>query len=156
MKPERLASRLDEMFALTKKDALDWIVNFQTTELMEDRLKDHLTDENGDTWCIDECYTEFTCKFAGEPFHLITYELLKTCRDQTQTNNLLFLAPDGIRRFDLDILAPYNIENSKILTYKIHELWLLLLAKAKEKSPHVRLDASEPPLSDMPGAQNAS
>ena len=65
MKPERLASRLDEMFALTKKGSLDWVVNFQTTELMEDRLKDHVTDENGDTWCIDECYTEFTCKFAG-------------------------------------------------------------------------------------------
>lgn len=150
MKPEQLAARLDDMLSQTKKNSLEWVVNVQTTELMDNSLKDHVADDDGNVWVIDECYTEFTCKYAGEPFHLITYELIKTSKDKTQTNNLLFLAPDGMRRFDLDLLAPYNIENSAVLTYKIHELWLLLLEGSREKKPNIRLDATEPPLSDMP------
>ena len=152
MKPEKLASRIDEMFTQTKKGAIEWFVNMQTTELMDDSLKDQVEDEEGHIWLINECYTEFTCKYAGEPFHLITYELIKTCGDKTQTNNLLFLAPDGMRRFDLDLLAPYNIENSAVLSYKIHELWLFLLNAAHEKKPNIHLDAFEPPVSDMPNA----
>lgn len=150
MKPEQLAGKLDDMLNLTKKGTIDWRVNVQTTEHMDDNLKDRVTDDDGNTWVIDECYTEFTCKFAGEPFHLITYELIKTCKGQTQTNNLLFLAPDGVRLFDLDVLAPYNIENSAVLTYKIHELWLLLLEESRAKKPNVVLDAFEPRISDMP------
>ena len=152
MKPEKLASRIDEMLAQTKRGSIEWYVNVQTTELMDKSLKDQVEDEAGNSWVIDECYTEFTCKYAGEPFHLITYELIKRSGTKVKSNNLLFLAPDGMRRFDLDFLAAYNVENSAVLSYKIHELWVFLLEEAHAKNPLIHLDAFEPPVSDMPNA----
>lgn len=153
MKPEILASKLDDMLTHTKRGEIEWFINVQTTELLDDKLKDTITDESGNCWLINECYTEFTCNYAGSPFHLITYELLKTCGKRIHTNNLLFLAPDGIRLFDLDVLAPYNVQNSAVLSYKIHELWLFILEEARMKKPNIHLDAFEPPIGDMPGSK---
>ena len=149
MQPKALAVQLDDLISRTRKGSQEWDVTVQTTEHMDDALKDHI-EENGKTWIIDECYTNFTCRYLGNPFHLISYELIKTCGEEVNTNNLLFMAPDGMRLFQLDFLAPYNVENSAALTDKLHTLWLLILEGAKNKNPRIRLDASEPALSAMP------
>ena len=149
IQPKALAVQLDDLIALTKKGTQEWDVVVQTTEHMDDSLKDHI-EEDGKTWTIDECYTNFTCKYLGSPFHLISYELLKTSGDEVRSNNLLFMAPDAMRIFQLDYLAPYNVENSPKLTEKLHTLWLLILEGAKAGNKKIRLDASEPPISAMP------
>jgi hypothetical protein len=149
IQPKALAVQLDDLIALTKKGTQEWDVTVQTTEHMEDSLKDHI-EEDGKVWTIDECYTNFTCKYLGSPFHLISYELLKTSGDEVKSNNLLFMAPDAMRIFQLDYLAPFNVQNSPVLTEKLHTLWLLILEGVKSGNKKIRLDASEPPLSAMP------
>lgn len=149
MQPKALAVQLDDLISLTKKGSQSWEINVQTTELMDDSLKDHIK-EDGLVWTIDECYTNFTCKYLGSPFHLISYELIKTSGNKVRSNNLLFMAPDGMRLFQLDFLAPYNVPNSAVLSDKLHTLWLLILEEVRKGNDKIRFDASEPRISDMP------
>ena len=149
MKPESLATELDDLISMTKKGTQKWNITMQTTEKMEDTLKDHITDDDGKIWCIDECYTDFSCTYLGNPFHLISYENIQTCGSNVKSNNLLFIAPDGMRRFQLDFLAPYNIQNSAVLTYKVHDLWTLALAEYKKGNSKINFTVSEPSLEDL-------
>ena len=149
MTAKTLGVQLDDLISRTKKGLQDWDVSVQTTEHMDASLKDSF-EEDGKTWIIDECYTNFTCKYLGKPFHLISYELIQTSGSDVRTNNLLFMAPDGMRLFQLDFLAPYNVENTPALTAKLHTLWLLILDGVRAKDPRIRFDASEPALSAMP------
>lgn len=41
--------------------------------------------------------------------------------------------------FDLHTLLPYSVEMSAVLADHIHQLWLLLMEKYKEKRPGVEL-----------------
>ncbi len=150
MKPETLSVELDDLINMTKKGTQEWHVVMQTTEKMEESLKDVRFDEDGNPWIIDECYTDFTCNYLGNPFHLIAYENIQTFGDRVQSNNLLFMAPDGMRRFQLDYLAPYNVQNNQVLSSKLHNLWNLILEQYKKGNVLVTLQVSEPELSDMP------
>ena len=150
MKPESLAVELDDLINMTRKRKQSWEITVQTTEHMDNSLKDHITDDDGASWCIDECYTNFSCTYLGNPFHLISYENLCSHDGEIRSNNLLFLAPDGMRRFQLDLLAPYCIQNSSVLTSKVHSLWLLVLEEQKKGNSKITFTVSEPDLSDMP------
>lgn len=136
---EELIRDIREMIKDTKVGKLDWKVIEQTTEYndKENRL---VVDEDGKEWQVDECYVSFYCEYRGNEFLMITYEMIHTSEDTQHTTNLVFLPPLGIRYFDLNILLPYSIENSNMLSYEIHMLWELLLAMYKDKSEHVQFD----------------
>ena len=128
MKQEELCRKLTEMIAETKAEKLSWRLEVQTTEGNDVSEK-----------TIDECYASYSCNYRGKEFCMITYELLKKSGDKERSSNLVFLPPDGIRFFDLHTLLPYSVEMSAVLADHIHQLWLLLMEKYKEKRPGVEL-----------------
>ena len=143
MQPQALAVQLDDLINMTKKGRVEWDVRVKTTEHLADDQKDHI-EEEGRNWTIDEVYILFSCQYLNNPFHLISYELLKTSGKDVRSNNLLFMAPNGMRLFQLDYLAPYNVACTPQLVARIHTLWLMILEGAKSGNPKIHLDASEP------------
>ena len=73
---------------------------------------------------------------------MITYEMIHSTGTKRQTTNLVFLPPLGIRYFDIDVLLPYSVKVSNVLTYEIHTLWVLLLDMYKKDKTSVLLDIS--------------
>ena len=49
---------------------------------------------------------------------------------------------NGVVYFDIDILLPYSVKASNVLTYEIHTLWVLLLDMYKKDKTSVLLDIS--------------
>ena len=138
MKQEELCRKLTEMIAETKAEKLSWRLEVQTTE-GNDVSEKPIEEEHGTKWTIDECYASYSCNYRGKEFCMITYELLKKSGDKERSSNLVFLPPDGIRFFDRHTLLPYSVEMSAVLADHIHQLWLLLMEKYKEKRPGVEL-----------------
>ena len=140
MKSEKqLIKELTEIIKDTSKGKVKWKVQGQTTEYNELSLKPTVV-EDGITWVVDECYISFECKYKGEDFVLITYEMIHTSDEQKKTTNLVFLPPLGVRYFDLRTLLPYSIEASQILTFEIHNLWMMLLDMYKKDPQSVDFD----------------
>lgn len=140
MKSEKqLIKELTEIIKDTSKGKVKWKVQGQTTEYNELSLKPTVV-EDGITWVVDECYISFECKYKGEDFVLITYEMIHTSDEQKKTTNLVFLPPLGVRYFDLRTLLPYSIEASQILTFEIHNLWMMLLDMYKKNPQSVDFD----------------
>ena len=140
MKSEKqLIKELTEIIKDTSKGKVKWKVQGQTTEYNELYLKPTVV-EDGITWVVDECYICFECKYKGEDFVLITYEMIHTSDQQKKTTNLVFLPPLGVRYFDLRTLLPYSIEASQILTFEIHNLWMMLLDMYKKDPQSVEFD----------------
>ena len=140
MKSEKqLIKELTEIIKDTSKGKVKWKVQGQTTEYNELSLKPTVVEE-GKTWVVDECYTSFECKYKGEDFVLITYEMIHTSDQQKKTTNLVFLPPLGVRYFDLRMRLPYSIEASQILTFEIHNLWMMLLDMYKKDPQSVEFD----------------
>ena len=137
-KQEEIFREIQEMMGETKEGRIRWSVEVMTTEAnpAEEKPIEH---EDGLDWTIDECYASYSCNYRGKEFCMITYELLKKSGDKERSSNLVFLPPDGIRFFDLHTLLPYSVEMSAVLADHIHQLWLLLMEKYKEKRPGVEL-----------------
>ncbi len=152
MKQEVLSRRLTELIAGTKQGKVHWKVELQTTEANEEEQKPHET-EDGIEWIVDECYVSYCCKYRGEEFCFITYELIKTAGAQVKTSNLVFVPPLGIRYFDLRTLLPSSVETSAVLMEQIHQLWKLLLAMYEADKSSVTLHARSGVLTieDEPG-----
>lgn len=139
-KPEELSRLLTEMYKETKEGKLCWNIQIQTTEY-NDLSQKPVEVEDNVSWTIDECYVSYVCSYKGQDFAMITYEMIKTAGEQTQSTNLVFLPPMGIRAFHLQTLLPYAVEASNVLTSQIHNLWELLLAQYKAKKQNIHLEA---------------
>ncbi len=138
-KPEELNRLLTEMYRDTRAGKLHWNLQVKTTEHNNPAEKP-VEIEDGIAWTIDECYAAYECKYKGEDFCMITYEMIKTAGEKVMTTNLIFLPPMGIRVFHLQTLLPYAIPASHILANQIHKLWELLLMQYKADKTSVHLD----------------
>ena len=67
-------------------------ISVQTTENNEVSEKP-VEVEDGVSWTIDECYVSYYCKYKGQDFLMITYEMIKTAGDKVHTTNMIFLPP---------------------------------------------------------------
>lgn len=142
MKSEmQLTKELTAMIKETSAGKLKWKVDCQTTEYNVLETKPTVVEEDI-TWTVDECYTSFECKYKDEDFVIITYEMIHTSGNQKKTTNLVFIPPLGIRYFDLRTLLPYSITASQILTFELHNLWMMLLDMYKKDPTSVELDIS--------------
>ena len=139
MKQETLCHKLTELIKETKDGRIRWNVEVQTTET-NDVSEKPVEVENGVEWTIDECYVSYYCKYRGEEFCMITYELIKTAGTETVTSNMVFLPPLGVRFFDLRTLLPHSVEVSPVLLEQIHQLWVMLLDMYKADKGSLYLD----------------
>lgn len=139
MKAEGLSHQLTEMYKATKEGKIHWNLSVQTTE-HNDPAEKPVETEDGISWTVDECYVSYYCKYKGEDFCMITYEMIKTSGDKTQTTNLIFLPPLGIRLFNLHTLLPYAVQASSVLANQIQNLWKLLLDMYKADKESVFLE----------------
>ena len=138
-KPEELSRLLTEMYKETKEGRIRWSLQVQTTEPNKASEKP-VEVEDGISWTIDECYVSYVCKYKGQDFCMISYEMIKTAGNKVQTTNLVFLPPMGIRAFHLQTLLPYAVQTSHVLANQIHNLWELLLMQYKVDKTSVYLD----------------
>lgn len=139
MRQEELSHRLTELINATKEGNIRWDVEVQTTEANEPSEKP-VEMENGVEWTVDECYVSYYCKYRGNEFCMITYELIKTAGERVMTSNMVFLPPIGVRFFDLRTLLPHSVETSAVLLEQIHQLWILLLDMYKVDKSSIYLD----------------
>ena len=140
-RPEELSHMLTEMYNDTKDGKIRWNLSVQTTENNEVSEKP-VEVEDGVSWTIDECYVSYYCKYKGQDFLMITYEMIKTAGDKVHTTNMIFLPPLGIRVFQLPMLLPYAVQASGVLANQIHNLWELLLAMKKADPESVFMEVS--------------
>ncbi len=143
MKPAVLAKHLDDMLQETKKGHLNWQLELQSTDGLDDSIKHRLT-EDGKEWIVDECFISFYCKFRGKDQLMITYEHIKRHESQVRTDNLIFMPPLNVRYFDVGILSPYIIDADAVLLNKFHQLWMLLMELYKQNDGHVSLKVFDP------------
>ena len=141
-KEAELVRQLADMNKDTKMGKVKWEVICQTTEY-NDADKKPKTEEDGVLWTVDECYVSYHCMYKGEEFLMITYEMIHTAKNQVKTTNLVFLPPLGVRYFDIHTLLPYSVEASQMLTYQVHNLWMMLMDMYKANPNSVSLDVSE-------------
>ena len=118
-RPEELSHMLTEMYNDTKDGKIRWNLSVQTTENNEVSEKP-VEVEDGVSWTIDECYVSYYCKYKGQDFLMITYEMIKTAGDKVHTTNMIFLP----------------------LANQIHNLWELLLAMKKADPESVFMEVS--------------
>ena len=130
-RPEELSHMLTEMYNDTKDGKIRWNLSVQTTENNEVSEKP-VEVEDGVSWTIDECYVSYYCKYKGQDFLMITYEMIKTAGDKVHTTNMIFLPPLGIRA----------VQASGVLANQIHNLWELLLAMKKADPESVFMEVS--------------
>ncbi len=138
-RPEEVSRKLQEMYQDTKNGRIHWTVEVQTTE-HNDPSEKPVEEEDGVSWVIDECYVSYYCKYKGQDFCMITYEMIKTAGERVLTTNMIFFPPLGIRLFNLHTLLPYAIQTSNVLTNQIHNLWELLLILYKADKTSVSLE----------------
>lgn len=139
MRQEELSHKLTELINGTKEGKVRWNVEVQTTEGNEPSEKPVET-EHGVEWTVDECYVCYYCKYRGNEFCMITYELIKTAGERVMTSNMVFLPPLGVRFFDLRTLLPHSVETSAVLLEQIHQLWILLMDMYKVDKSSIYLD----------------
>lgn len=123
---EELIRTLTDLISATKEQKIRWSVEVETTEANDPDLKP-VEEEDGVRWTVDECYVSYYCKYKGQDFCMITYELIKTSGERIQSGNMVFLPPLGVRYFDLHTLLPYSVDTSTVLLDQVHRLWVLLL-----------------------------
>lgn len=140
-KEEQLLHEITELVKETKNGKIKWEIKYQTTEY-NDPVSKPVEEEEGEKWVVDECFVEYHCTCKEKEFLLTSYEQMFTCGDKVKSCNLLFIPPEGMRFFDVDILAPYAISADHMLTYQVHTLWLTILEQYKKKPELVKLDVT--------------
>ena len=141
MKTEELVKKLADMAKDTKYGRIKWNVICQTTEYNDPASKPQI-EEDGVFWTVDECYLSFHCEYKGTEFLMITYEMIHSTADSIKTANMVFLPPLGIRYFDVNVLLPFAVENTNMLSYQVQSLWKQLLDMYKADPNSVNLDVS--------------
>ena len=139
---DELLKQLMDMTKDTKAGKVRWDIKCQTTEYNDVASKPQVM-EDDILWTVDECYVSFYCEYKGKEFLMITYEMIHTAKNQVKTTNLVFLPPLGVRYFDIHTLLPYSVEASQMLTYQVHNLWMMLMDMYKANPNSVSLDVSE-------------
>ena len=140
-KPEELSHMLTEMYDMTREGKIHWNISVQTTENNEMSEKP-VEVEDGISWTVDECYVSYYCKYKGQDFLMITYEMIKTAGEKVHTTNMVFLPPLGIRVFQLPMLLPYAVQASGVLVNQIRNLWELLLTMKKANPESVFMEVT--------------
>lgn len=140
-KETELMRELTELTKETKEGKLHWDVQYQTTEYNDPAGKP-VEEEKGEKWIVDECFVSYHCLRRDKEFLMITYEQFYTCGQKKKSCNLIFLPPDGIRFFDVDVLAPYAVKADQMLVYEAHMLWLTILEAYKENQELVKLEVT--------------
>ncbi len=143
IKPTSLAITLDEMINETKRGRLDWRLELQSTDELDDSVKHRITEDEKE-WIVDECFISFNCKFRGKDYLMITYEHIKRHKDLVRSDNLIFLPPLDVRYFDVGILSPYIIDADAVLLDRFHQLWMLLIELQKKQDAHVSIKVFDP------------
>ena len=104
-RPEELSHMLTEMYNDTKDGKIRWNLSVQTTENNEVSEKP-VEVEDGVSWTIDECYVSYYCKYKGQDFLMITYEMIKydqhdlppTARNpRVPASNAVAICDSGVR-----------------------------------------------------------
>ena len=140
-KETELMRELTELTKETRAGRIHWDIQYQTTEY-NDPAQKPVEEEDGEKWIVDECFVGYHCIHHDKEFLLITYEQFYTCGDKKKSCNLIFLPPDGIRFFDVDVLAPYAVTADQMLVYEAHMLWPTILEVYKENPTLVKLDVT--------------
>lgn len=143
MKSAFLTKTLDELIAETKKGHLNWRLELQSTDSLDDSAK-HKVTEKGIEWTVDECFTSFYCKCRGKDHLMITYEQILRHKELVRSYNLVFLPPLNIRYFDVGFLSPYIVDADAVLLDRCHQLWTLVMDLYKERDGHVSLKMLDP------------
>ncbi len=143
MKPAALANTLDEMIRETKKGHLNWQLELQSTDGLDDSVKHRITEDEKE-WIVDECFISFYCVFRGKKYLMITYEHIKRYKDQVRSDNLIFMPPLNVRFFDVGILSPYIIDANAVLLDRFHQLWMLLMDSYKKNENRVSIKFFDP------------
>ena len=143
IKPKQLADQIDAMIKDTKKGSVTWKLQIETTDDLEDDVKEKLETEDGE-FVIDECFVSYECTYQRKPFRLISYEHVMRREDVTRMTALIFLPPEGLRYFDVAFLAPYAIENSSLLSGRVHNLFETLMELHKAGSASVSVSYIDP------------
>lgn len=138
-KEEQLMHEITELVKETKNGKINWNITYQTTEYNDEDSKP-VEEEDGERWVVDECFVEYHCEYKSKEFLLTSYEQMFTCGEKVKTCNLIFEPPEGLRFFDVDILAPYAVDADPMLTYHVHMLWLAILEQYKTNPESVKLD----------------
>ena len=140
MRAEELLQTLTRMQKETKEGKLCWRLDVQTTEGNEEK---YTVEENGQTWTIDECYVSYDCKYMGKEFCMISYEMIRSAKDQVRTTNYVFLPPLGVRKFSLHTLLEYSVDADAVLVSHVHMLWELLMKLYRGGSSQVQFHISQ-------------
>lgn len=144
MRPEELSQTLQKMRKDTQEGKLNWRIDVQTTDGNAEKFT---VSEDGKTWTVDECYVSYLCKYRGNEFCLISYEMIKTCGLQVKTMNYLFLPPLGVRLFSLHTLLPHSVEADAMLVSQVHALWEVIMGLVKQNSSQVEFHITEASVS---------
>ena len=71
MNEKQLANMLDDMMKDTKRGNLNWKMQIEATDDLDDDLKERF-EKDGIEWVADECFVEYTCTWRGNDFCMIS------------------------------------------------------------------------------------
>ena len=117
-RPEELSHMLTEMYNDTKDGKIHWNISVQTTENNEVSEKP-VEVEDGVSWTIDECYVSYYCKYKGQDFLMITYEMIKTAGDKVHTIKLLLIFPTLLHPDTVTTIGFLPITDHQICIFRI-------------------------------------
>lgn len=143
MKSSALVKTIDELISETKKGHLNWQIELQSTDELDDSKKEHVT-QKGMEWVVDECFTSFFCKCRGKEHLMVTYERILRHEAQVHSYNLVFLPPLSIHYFDVGVLSPYIVDADAVLLNRCHQLWTLVMDLYKKRDGHIFLKIFDP------------
>ncbi len=143
IKPKQLADKLDILIKETNKNGLKWKMQIETTDDLSEDLKEKLETEEGE-YIIDECFVSYECTCQRQEFRMISYEHVMRRGDTTRMTALIFMPPEGLRYFDVAVMAPYAVDNSSMLSGKVHNLFDTLMKLHAAGSDQVSVKYIDP------------
>lgn len=142
MTTENLINQIEQMRQDTAKGHLKWNLEIRTSEYKPQEDKP-VVEADGQQWIVDEIYVDYHCVYHKEEFTLITYENVETAGEEVRSTNLIYLPPLGVRRFDLDYLAPYAVPATPGCIQAVHQLWETILEMRKQNPAQIEINANE-------------
>ncbi len=143
IKTKQLADQVEELVKETKKNGLSWKMQIETTDDLDPEMKEKLQTEEGE-YVVDECFVSYECVFRKKEFRMISYERILTKGDIVRSSALIFMPPEGLRYFDVAVLAPFAVDNDAILSDRVHNLFVTLMDLHKADSPQVKVQYVDP------------
>ena len=143
IKTKQLSDQVEELIKETRKNGLVWKMQIETTDDLEADIKEKLETEEGE-FVVDECFVSYECVYRKKEFRMISYERILTRGDAVRSNALIFMPPEGLRYFDVAVLAPYAVDNDAILSDRVHNLFKTLMELHNEGSDQVKVQYIDP------------